>query len=256
MTVDAGGSVVSLGRASTYRPDVAVLARQRFGSSRRASGLAPSAFAVQLADLLGWPASAQVVAAWEKTGVPPGDVMIAADLLARERTAGPHAGASILKLLADYGDLQEALGQVVGGAQDVLAITGSRSRDPDHLERIEAAVVASPRLVHYRVLYGPPRHAALKSHLLRLVDLHRPAETLHIGLVHDLLRDGERFICGSEQATLIVLPSLNAHGNFDTGLLIVDTILAGHYVQHVRQAFLSATPLSDRVAIEALDVVR
>jgi hypothetical protein len=119
-----------------------------------------------------------------------------------------------------------------------------------------AAVTDRPKLVHYRVLYGPPRHAALKNHLLRLVDLHRAPGTLHLGVVGDLLRDGERFICGSELATVVVLPSLSSLTNFDTGLHVTDPEVAHRYLAHVRQAFLSSDALTSRRAVEALQVVR
>jgi hypothetical protein len=199
--------------------------------------------------------STEAVAAWEQDVVPPGDVLIAADLLARDHDRGP-GDVGPMQLIVDYGDLQEALAAVVTSAQESLAITGSRSRDPDHLARVEAAVADRPTLIHYRVLYGPPRHAALKNHLLRLVGVRAGAPTLHIGMVHDLLHDGERFICACESQAVVVLPSLMAPSNFDTGLHITDPSVARRLVTHVRQAYLGADALIDRAAIEHLAVVR
>jgi hypothetical protein len=48
------------------------------------------------------------------------------------------------------------------GRRAVIAVTGSRSREPDYLARIQAAI-SSRDLLHYRVLYGLPRHGALKT---------------------------------------------------------------------------------------------
>ena len=56
------------------------------------------------------------------------------------------------------------------------------------------------RLVHWRVLVGPPHRQVLKDHLIRLLDLRDPADrtygmqTLHLGMVEDQIREPERFL--------------------------------------------------------------
>lgn len=85
----------------------------------------------------------------------------------------------------------------VNGARECLVAAGSRSRDAEYLEAIETALVDRPTLVHYRVLFGPPHHQALKDHLLRLLELRDPAERslglkmLHVGIVEDTVTTPE-----------------------------------------------------------------
>jgi hypothetical protein len=71
------------------------------------------------------------------------------------------------RLLVGHHDLREAMTEVVGDAWEYLAVVGSRSRDAMYLEAIAAVLVQRPELVHYRVLFSPPRHQVLKDHLLR-----------------------------------------------------------------------------------------
>lgn len=102
------------------------------------------------------------------------------------------------RLLVGYRDLHKAMAVVVGGARRYLAVSGSRSRDTTYLAAIESALIARPELVHYRVLFGPPRHAVLTEHLLRLLDHRDPADrslgkTLHVGMVVEDPSAPERF---------------------------------------------------------------
>ncbi len=63
-----------------------------------------------------------------------------------------------------------------------------------------SAEVARPELVHYRVLFGPPRHADLTEPLLRLLDLRDPHDRslglkiLHSGAIIDELNAPERVL--------------------------------------------------------------
>lgn len=166
------------------------------------------------------------------------------------------SGGRTLSLINEYTDLQAALAHVVEHAEEAIATTGSRSRDPDYLSRLEAAVAARPTLVHYRVLYGPPRHSMLKNHLRRLHDIAGNGDRLRIGIVRDLYRDPERFLCVSERAAIVVLPSLTSTSNFDSGILITDTAVARHYLEHVRQAYLGSDQLTTRAALDELEVLR
>lgn len=102
--------------------------------------------------------------------------------------------------------------EVVSAGEHYLAIAGSRSRDTVYLEAIETVLAARPELVHYRVLFGPPRRQELVDHLLRLLDLRDPSDrglglkTLHIGMVTDELDTPERFFCASENAAVVPIP--------------------------------------------------
>ena len=106
------------------------------------------------------------------------------------------------------------------------------------------------------MLYGPPRHSATKQHLLRLVDPNRPPQTLLIGILRDLFRDGERFIAANERTAVLVVPSKWSLHNFDTAVVIDDEEIAGLYATHVRQAWLASEPLTTRSEIERLEILR
>lgn len=250
----AYGQLIDLNLARGQGRDLAAVARGRFASARRRAGLTPAEFASRIADCLGWSITGEAVEAWETTGVPPGDVLLAAESVGGHVIAAPHPEP--VRLVHDVTALQEALSEVVDSAHEVLAVTGSRSREPDYLTHIERAIGSRPGLTHYRVLYGPPRHGAMKNHLLRLVDMQLAEDVLRVGIVTDLARDMERFICASESQAVVILPSLTSIMNFDSGLHVSDPAVAGRWVAHVRQAWLGAIPLTTRDQVEALEIVR
>ncbi|MGH3939936.1 MAG: hypothetical protein ACRDTG_15160 [Pseudonocardiaceae bacterium] len=134
-----------------------------------------------------------------------------AEVLFAHQDASLTSAEETPRLLVGYRDLRDAMTAVVDGAQRYLAISGSRSRDTVYLKVIEAALAARPELVHYRVLFGPPRHRVLTDHLLRLLDLRDPADrnlgkTLHIGIVVDDPSTPERFFCASETSAVVPIP--------------------------------------------------
>jgi hypothetical protein len=248
--------VIDIRSVRQYAPDLRELARGKFAGYRRATGMDPAQFAAALAEQTGSPTTGRMVTNWETKVVPGADVLLAAELIADGHLT-PADGLPVVRhagmhLIADYDHLQAVLADVIAGAERYLAITGSRSRDPDYLARVERAVGDRPDLVHYRVLYGPPRHGATKNHLRHLVALDRA--NVHVGIVHDLFRDQERFIVASERCAVIVLPSMSSIANFDTGLLIDDPEIAAHYVAHVRQAYLGAEPIETRADVEDLEI--
>lgn len=253
--------VVDIRSVRAYAPDLRELARGKFAGYRRAAGMSPVQFAEALSEETGQPVTRAMVTAWETKVVPGGDVLLAAELVAHGHVT-PSDGLPVLRhagmhLIADYDQLQATLADVVATAERALAITGSRSRDPDYLARIEAVLTGRPNLVHYRVLYGPPRHGATKNHVRRLVRLALAGrDNVHVGIVPDLFRDQERFIVASETRAVIVLPSMSSIANFDTALLVDDPEIASLYVAHVRQAYLGADPIETREQAEALEVVR
>lgn len=115
------------------------------------------------------------------------------------------------RLVLTYADLHEAMLEVVDGARDYLVVTGSRSRDTAYLQTIEKALNSRPALVHYRILFGRPRHRALTEHLQRLIELRDPADrslgvkTLHISMI-DNPDYPERFLVASEHAAVAPIP--------------------------------------------------
>lgn len=162
------------------------------------------------------------------------------------------------RLLVGHRNLREAMAAVVGGARRYLAISGSRSRDTTYLAAIEDGLAAHPELVHYRVLFGPPRHAVLTDHLLRLLDLRDPADrslgkTLHIGMVVEDPSTPERFFCASETSAVVPIPSLTSAEAFDSGVLL-GAKTAERLIDHARQCYAAARRVETMQAIRALPV--
>ncbi|MFF2148775.1 XRE family transcriptional regulator [Kitasatospora sp. NPDC058190] len=168
-----------------------------------------------------------------------------------------QAGTDVVhRLLTRWTDLLEAMTEVVTTAREWLVVTGSRSREKTYLAGIETAVAQVPDLVHYRVLYGPPRHPDLTAHLLRLLELRDPRErrnghpTLRIGVVEQPAAM-ERFFVASESRAVVPLPSLHGADGFDSGVLLGHEAAIG-LVQHAREAWASARPLHTPEEVLAL----
>ncbi len=100
------GKVTRLSDRTGYRPDLGQLARQQVNSARLAIDATPGDFAALLAPLLDWDITAELVESWETDAVPPGDVIIAAGLIAQDtptgrRLEGDPIGAIIRERYAD-----------------------------------------------------------------------------------------------------------------------------------------------------------
>lgn len=166
--------------------------------------------------------------------------------------------AVVVKVLTRWTDLVEAMVDVAAGAREHLVVTGSRSRERTYLAAIETAVAQHPDLVHYRVLYGPPRHRALADHLVRLLELRDPSarrngvKTLHIRLVEPT-EALERFFVASETAAVVPLPSFHGAEGFDCGAVLGREAAVG-LVHHGREACASARPVETIEAVRALPV--
>ncbi|MGH3938466.1 MAG: hypothetical protein ACRDTG_07480 [Pseudonocardiaceae bacterium] len=151
--------------------------------------------------------------------------------------------------------------QVVRDAKQYLAVVGSRSRDAVYLETIETVLTQQPELVHYRVLFGPPRHQVLKDHLLRLVTIRDPHDrslglkTLHIGIVEDDPDTPERFFCASESTAVVPIPSLTSSEAFDSGVLF-EAAVAKRLIDHARQCYAGARKVETDQVLRDLPTVR
>jgi GntR family transcriptional regulator len=199
--------------------------------------------------------------AWTAEGRPVAttDEVMAADRyeLVYEIPAGERA-----HLVSTVEDLQAAMAGVVRGASECLVTTGSRSRDAAYLEVIEQVLRERPRLVHYRVLIGPPHHQVLKDHLLRLLEIRDPSsreygvQTLCVGMVNDPVREPERFFVASERAAVVTLPSFNTAGAFDSGLVLERSGDAQGLVQHGKALYAASQRLEDVDAVKQLPVLR
>jgi transcriptional regulator with XRE-family HTH domain len=183
---------------------------------------------------------------------------------AAARDPGPAAverDLGALRVLVGYRALLAGMVEVVHDAQEQLVVTGSRSRSAAYLESIEAALAARPGLVHYRVLYGPPRHSELVRHLERLLEIRDPADrsmgckTLHLGIVADTARTPERFFVASERDAVAIIPSVSTAESFDTGILLGKEAAAG-LLAHGREAYAGARRVESIEAIRELAVAK
>lgn len=162
-----------------------------------------------------------------------------------------------MRILVGYAALLSAMVDVVHDAQETLIITGSRSRSRPYLEAIEHSLGARPSLVHYRVLYGLPRHPELLAHLERLLAIRDPADrsagykTLHIGLIADVTRTPERFFVASEREAVAIIPSFSSADGFDTGITMGKDAAAG-LLAHGREAYAGARRVETFEALEEL----
>lgn len=183
------------------------------------------------------------------------------DELFAHQDEGLTSCGSSPRLLAGFRALNEAMLETVTGARECLVVMGSRSRNSVYLETIEKVLAERPSLVHYRVLFGPPRHQVLKDHLLALLRLRDPDDrslgikTLHLGLVEAIHDLPERFFCASEMAAVVPIPSLTSHEAFDSGVLL-GTAAAARLLDHGRQAYAAARRVETVENVTALDVLR
>jgi transcriptional regulator with XRE-family HTH domain len=181
---------------------------------------------------------------------------------AEAQKTGPGTNGVRVHMVSAVDQLRAALLDVVCQAEDLLAAVGSRSRDQSYLQAIEQALQDRPRLIHYRVLIGPPRRQLLKEHLLRLLELRDPDsrehgfQTLHVGLIEDLTHQPEHFFVASERSAVVVIPSVNTAENFDSGVVLGHAQDAVGLVQHARELYAGAQRLETVEAVQALQVVR
>jgi GntR family transcriptional regulator len=169
-----------------------------------------------------------------------------------------------MRLVTTFDELSTAMIKVVLEARECLVAVGSRSREVRYLESIEEALREWPRLVHYRLLIGPPHHQVLKDHLLRLLKIRDPdsrdreygSQTLFMGMVDDPVREPERFFVASERAAVVVVPSTTTVGNFDTGIVFERPGDARGLVQHAKTLYAGTQRLEDLDAVQQLSVLR
>lgn len=199
--------------------------------------------------------------AWGSDGRP---VAISDDVMAADRyeLAYEVPARERVRLVTTFDELNAAMMAVVRDARDCLVAIGSRSREVRYLEAIEEVVRERPRLIHYRLLIGPPHRQVFKDHLLRLLKIRDPddreygLQTLYMGMVDDPMREPERFFVASEQAAVVALPSTTTVGNFDTGIVFEDPRDAQGFIQHARALYAGTQRLEDPDAVQQLPVLR
>lgn len=185
---------------------------------------------------------------------------VSAEILFAHQDRKLTADSETPRLLTGHHDLHEAMTAVVGEAETYLVVVGSRSRDAVYLDTIATVLSQRPELVHYRVLFGPPRHQVLKDHLLNLVDIRDPHDrslglkTLHIGIVDDP-DTPERFFCASERGAVVPIPSLTSFEAFDSGVLF-ESAVAERLIDHTRQLYAGARKIETAQVLRNLPTVR
>jgi hypothetical protein len=115
---DHDGEVIQLHGHSAYQPDMGALARNHLARAREQLGYTPEELADALGPLLpNYPINAGLIENWERTAVPPGDVLVAVGVLSR--TAPLDAGGETAN---------DMLSQVFGQRYaDVTAVFATRS---------------------------------------------------------------------------------------------------------------------------------
>lgn len=94
MTDKSAGEVVDLRARRGYRPDVESLACSKVATARKQAGLSIEAFAAALGPILGWLPAPDLVRTWESTVAPPGQVVIACEVvMSRASGAEPENGS-------------------------------------------------------------------------------------------------------------------------------------------------------------------
>jgi hypothetical protein len=94
------------------RPDASSLARQRLASIRIRLNQTHAQFAKSLSTLIGWTPPPEAIDSWETVTVPPGDVIVAAELLGSDAPGDPALPGSTPGSVADL--LAERFSGIVG----------------------------------------------------------------------------------------------------------------------------------------------
>jgi hypothetical protein len=135
MTGDRPRVVIDLRAQRRYKPDVVSLACKRVAAAIEQTGLPVPAFASALEPLLGWLPAPDLVRTWASTVAPPGQVVIACEVL-ESRAAGAGADNSADEVEAAAREAEAEQGWL-------LAEPGPRSLDSLWDESLEIARAAN-----------------------------------------------------------------------------------------------------------------
>lgn len=124
------------------------------------------------------------------------------------------------RLVHDKKQFDEHQQRLVVEARELLYSTGSRSKAQSYLSLIEQKLTETTTLHYTRILFGPIRRPELELHCSSLQNNLELCKRARICAIEDLSKYAEAFVILNEREALVVVPSLNATGNFDTGLLL------------------------------------
>jgi hypothetical protein len=153
--------VVDLRTRRGYRPDVVSLACSKVAAARERTGVSVAAFAGALEQLLGWPPTPELVKAWESTVAPPGQVVIACEVIAsRMAQAEPR----------DDDEVASAAREAEAEQSRMLTEPGPQSIDSLREETLEIARAANRSALD---LFSASRR--IRCHALKLAEqTYRP----------------------------------------------------------------------------------
>ena len=164
-------------------------------------------------------------------------------------------------VICGFEQLQAAMIRVVGSAAASLAIVGSRSRDRAYLATIEEVLGMRSRLIHWRVLVGPPTARCSRTTLFACLQLRDPADRLRDADLAPRHGGGSgtrarAVLRGLESQAMVTIPSLTAASNFDSGILLAHPLQARALVEHAKQLYAGSTKLETPTTVQALPVLR
>lgn len=117
---DPRAVVAALSTRRRYRPDMVSLACGRVAEARKRTGLAVEAFSAVLGQLLGWPPPADLIRAWESGVPPPGQVVIACEVIgSRMVETGPGDGSDEVASAAREAEADQVATAAEPGDQSV-----------------------------------------------------------------------------------------------------------------------------------------
>ena len=151
---------------------------------------------------------------------------------------------------------------IVKNASEKLLFTGSRSRNSKYLKIIEDKLSSNQNLIYYRVLINSPHHLIFKEHLLKVLSTkdifnkNYNHQTIHIGFFTDNFYESEKFICANEKKVLIVLPSVNGVGLYDTALISTDKEFVKNMIRYVQELYSASEPYETTEKIKNLEIIR
>lgn len=123
MTDKPAGEVVDLRARRGYRPDVESLACSKVATARKQAGLSVEAFAAALEPILGWLPAPDLVRTWESTVAPPGQVVIACEVvMSRVAGAEPESGSDEVASAACEAEAEQSWLLAEPGPQSVDAL--------------------------------------------------------------------------------------------------------------------------------------
>ncbi|MCX6578574.1 MAG: hypothetical protein NT166_00135 [Candidatus Aminicenantes bacterium] len=164
-----------------------------------------------------------------------------------------------IKLIRNCEELIQTNIDIVSEANEILLMTGSRSRDKTYFKAIESKLASNRRLIYNRVLWGKPFHTSFKNHLLQVLSLRDPNsrefgyKTVYIGIFENAIKEPERFVCANEKRALVVLPSFTGGlGCYDTAIIFSNSQDVECIIRYVKELYAGSRSIESEEEIKSL----